>query len=95
MRILITLIINLQVLRKSMRRGHGLSDIAFLNGDSRVLASDTCGAISMLDRRLSDLPQSVLTTKKNTSLTSIQLLGDQVNYFHIFIIYITTIYVTY
>ncbi|MFS7938171.1 hypothetical protein Hanom_Chr05g00436281 [Helianthus anomalus] len=71
MRILITLIINLQVLRKSMRRGHSLSDIAFLKGDSRVLASDTCGAISMLDRRLSDLPQSVLTTKKNTSLTSI------------------------
>ncbi|KAF5753320.1 hypothetical protein HanXRQr2_Chr17g0778801 [Helianthus annuus] len=65
------------VLRKSMRRGHSLSDIAFLNGDSRVLASDTCGAISMLDRRLSDLPRSVLTTKKNTSLTSIQLLGDQ------------------
>lgn len=48
---------------------------------NRVLASDTCGAISIWDRRVGDLPQTGLTTNANSSLTSIQLNGDQVNRF--------------
>ncbi|MFS8011887.1 putative transcription factor WD40-like family [Helianthus anomalus] len=56
----------------------GLSDIAFLNDGTRVLASDISGAISMWDRRASVHPQRGLTTKKITGLTSIQSLGDQV-----------------
>ncbi|XP_022008197.2 uncharacterized protein LOC110907538 [Helianthus annuus] len=55
----------------------GLSDIAFLNDGTRVLASDISGAISMWDRRASVHPQRVLTTKKRIGLTSIQSLGDQ------------------
>ncbi|KAI3748291.1 hypothetical protein L6452_11275 [Arctium lappa] len=58
----------------------GLSDLAFLNDNSRVLASDTCGAISIWDRRASDLPQTGLATNANSSLTSIQLYGDQCVY---------------
>ncbi|XP_076923246.1 uncharacterized protein LOC143585318 [Bidens hawaiensis] len=71
----------IQVLRTrpaaSDHEGQGLSDIAFLNSDTRVLASDASGAISMWDRRASDLPQRVLKTNKNIGLTSIQLYGDQ------------------
>ncbi|KAL4576885.1 hypothetical protein LXL04_012985 [Taraxacum kok-saghyz] len=57
----------------------GLTDIALLD-DTRVLASDTCGAISIWDRRAGDLPQTGLTTNLNSSLTSIQLNGDQCVY---------------
>lgn len=62
----------------SVRRG--LSDIALFDDDARVLASDTCGVISMWDRRVSDLPQTGLTTNANSGLTSIQLVGDQFVY---------------
>nr|KAJ0221989.1 hypothetical protein LSAT_V11C200087180 [Lactuca sativa] len=58
----------------------GLTDIALFNDDTRVLASDTCGAISIWDRRVGDLPQTGLTTNANSSLTSIQLNGDQCVY---------------
>ncbi|KAK9061504.1 hypothetical protein SSX86_018686 [Deinandra increscens subsp. villosa] len=48
---------------------------------NRILASDTSGSISMWDRRVSDLPQRVLTTTKRIgSFASIQLLGDQCVY---------------
>ncbi|KAJ9540424.1 hypothetical protein OSB04_026930 [Centaurea solstitialis] len=47
---------------------------------NRVLASDTCGAISIWDRRASDLPQTGLATNANSGLTSIQLSGDQCVY---------------
>ncbi|KAI7746225.1 hypothetical protein M8C21_017690 [Ambrosia artemisiifolia] len=55
----------------------GFSDIALSNDDARVLASDTCGAISIWDRRASNLPQSGLTTNANYGLTSIQLDENQ------------------
>ncbi|CAI9273032.1 unnamed protein product [Lactuca saligna] len=58
----------------------GLTDVALFNDDTRVLASDTCGAISIWDRRVGDLPQTGLTTNANSSLTSIQLNGDQCVY---------------
>ncbi|KAK9061505.1 hypothetical protein SSX86_018687 [Deinandra increscens subsp. villosa] len=74
-----------QVLRKRppvrVYLSHGFSDIAFFNDGERILASDTSGAISMWDRRESDFPQRVLTTKKSIgSFASIQLLGDQCVY---------------
>ncbi|KAI3799422.1 hypothetical protein L1987_34720 [Smallanthus sonchifolius] len=55
----------------------GLYDIALFNDDARVLASDTCGSISIWDRRASDLPQSGLTTNAMCGLTSIQLDENQ------------------
>lgn len=58
----------------------GLTDIALFNDDTRVLASDTCGAINIWDRRAGNFPQTGLTTNANSSLTSIQLNGDQCVY---------------
>ncbi|KAJ0854957.1 putative WD40-repeat-containing domain superfamily [Helianthus annuus] len=58
----------------------GLSDIALSNDDARVLASDTCGVISIWDRRASNRPQSGLTTNATYGLTSIQLDENQVYY---------------
>ncbi|KAM0022933.1 putative transcription factor WD40-like family [Helianthus debilis subsp. tardiflorus] len=55
----------------------GFSDIALSNDDARVLASDTYGAISIWDRRASNLPQSGLTTNAIYGLTSIQLDENQ------------------
>ncbi|KAI3793716.1 hypothetical protein L1987_36337 [Smallanthus sonchifolius] len=55
----------------------GLYDIALFNDNARVLASDTCGSISIWDRRASDLPQSGLTTNAMCGLTSIQLDENQ------------------
>ncbi|KAJ0465173.1 putative transcription factor WD40-like family [Helianthus annuus] len=55
----------------------GFSDIALSNDDARVLASDTYGAISIWDRRASNLPQSGLTTNATYGLTSIQLDENQ------------------
>ncbi|XP_076913192.1 uncharacterized protein LOC143571729 [Bidens hawaiensis] len=55
----------------------GLSDVALCNDDARVLASDTCGTISIWDRRASNLPQSGLTTNSTHGLTSIQLDENQ------------------
>ncbi|KAI3791876.1 hypothetical protein L2E82_05740 [Cichorium intybus] len=59
----------------------GLTDIALFNDDTRVLASDTCGAINIWDRRAGNFPQTWLTTNANSSLTSIQLNGDQTSQF--------------
>ncbi|KAK1409882.1 hypothetical protein QVD17_36411 [Tagetes erecta] len=56
---------------------HGLSDIALFSDDARVLASDTCGTVSIWDRRASNLPQSRLTTNAVCGLTSIQIDEDQ------------------
>ncbi|XP_076913189.1 uncharacterized protein LOC143571726 [Bidens hawaiensis] len=70
-----------QVLWKSSNRETvELSDIAFLNDGMRVLASDTRGVINMWDRRANIIPQRLLTTKKITGLTSIQILGDHCVY---------------
>ncbi|KAL8247351.1 hypothetical protein R6Q59_008567 [Mikania micrantha] len=55
----------------------GLYDIALFSDDARVLASDTCGAISIWDRRASNLPQTLLTTNALCGLTSIQLDENQ------------------
>ncbi|KAF5770234.1 putative transcription factor WD40-like family [Helianthus annuus] len=55
----------------------GLSDIALSNDEARVLASDTCGVISIWDRRASNRPQSGLTTNATYGLTSIQLDENQ------------------
>ncbi|MFS8011879.1 putative transcription factor WD40-like family [Helianthus anomalus] len=62
-----------------------LSDVAFVNGGTRVLASDSyCGVINVWDRRVSDLPQIGFTSSHINSapcgVTSIQLLGDQYIY---------------
>ncbi|XP_076895278.1 uncharacterized protein LOC143547846 [Bidens hawaiensis] len=70
-----------QVLSKSSdRETEELSDIAFLNDGMRVLASDTRGVINTWDRRANNIPQRLLTTKKITGLTSIQILGDHCVY---------------
>ncbi|KAI3690561.1 hypothetical protein L2E82_48652 [Cichorium intybus] len=59
----------------------GLTDIALFNDGTRVLASDTCGARNIWDRRAGNFPQTGLTTNANSSLTSIQLNGDQTSQF--------------
>ncbi|GMY16357.1 hypothetical protein FCV25MIE_35045 [Fagus crenata] len=52
----------------------GLSDIAFTSiDDSRLLASDTSGVISVWDRRMSTLPCLELTTNSQSTLNSIEL----------------------
>ncbi|XP_076897419.1 uncharacterized protein LOC143550696 [Bidens hawaiensis] len=77
----VLLFMSLQVLRKSSdRETKELSDIAFLNDGMRVLASDTRGVINMWDRRVSAIPQRLLTTKRIAGLTSIQILGDHCVY---------------
>ncbi|KAJ7980745.1 Transducin/WD40 repeat-like superfamily protein [Quillaja saponaria] len=49
----------------------GLSDVAF--SDSRIIASDTHGVISVWDRRMNMLPCLELTTNSCSTLNSIQL----------------------
>ncbi|KAJ0657345.1 putative transcription factor WD40-like family [Helianthus annuus] len=71
----------------------GFSDIALSNDDARVLASDTYGAISIWDRRASNLPQSGLTTNAIYGLTSIQLDENQVNYLILYNIHGGFIYI--
>ncbi|XP_076940160.1 uncharacterized protein LOC143609234 [Bidens hawaiensis] len=56
----------------------GYSDIAFVNEGTRVLASDFSGAVNMWDLRVNGLPQMVLTSERNISVTSIDLHGNQV-----------------
>ncbi|KAF3965561.1 hypothetical protein CMV_010266 [Castanea mollissima] len=52
----------------------GLSDIAFTSvDDSRLLASDTSGVISVWDRRMSILPCLELTTNSHSTVNSIEL----------------------
>ncbi|XP_050276300.1 uncharacterized protein LOC126718234 [Quercus robur] len=52
----------------------GLSDIAFTSiDDSRLLASDTSGVISVWDRRMSILPCLELTTNSHSTINSIEL----------------------
>ncbi|XP_061361391.1 uncharacterized protein LOC133305240 isoform X2 [Gastrolobium bilobum] len=57
----------------------GLSDIAFTSNDSRILASDTNGAINVWDRRVKALPCLELTSNSCTSsgaLNSIELNAE-------------------
>lgn len=51
----------------------GLSDIAFISNNARLLASDTCGVISMWDRRIGKLPCLELTSNSCSTLNRIQL----------------------
>ncbi|XP_022154066.1 uncharacterized protein LOC111021413 isoform X2 [Momordica charantia] len=51
----------------------GLSDIAFISDNSRLLASDTCGGINMWDRRIGTLPCLELTSNSCSTLNRIQL----------------------
>ncbi|KAK7830124.1 hypothetical protein CFP56_028555 [Quercus suber] len=52
----------------------GISDIAFTSiDDSRLLASDTSGVISVWDRRMSILPCLELTTNSHSTVNSIEL----------------------
>ncbi|KAE8009168.1 hypothetical protein FH972_005620 [Carpinus fangiana] len=52
----------------------GLSDIAFTSiDDSRLLASDTYGVVSVWDRRTSTLPCLELTTNSHSTLNSIEM----------------------
>lgn len=53
---------------------NGLSDVAFISSDeSRLLASDTSGMISVWDRRMSTLPCLELTTNSNGALNTVQI----------------------
>uniref|UniRef100_A0A9I9D956 Transducin/WD40 repeat-like superfamily protein n=1 Tax=Cucumis melo TaxID=3656 RepID=A0A9I9D956_CUCME len=51
----------------------GLSDIAFISDNSRLLASDTCGVVNMWDRRTGILPCLELTSNSCCTLNRIQL----------------------
>ncbi|XP_050936748.1 uncharacterized protein LOC103492074 isoform X2 [Cucumis melo] len=51
----------------------GLSDIAFISDNSRLLASDTCGVVNMWDRRTGIVPCLELTSNSCCTLNRIQL----------------------
>lgn len=54
----------------------GLSDVAFMSNDTRILASDTLGAINVWDRRVNTLPCLELASASHCALNSIQLSAD-------------------
>ncbi|KAG2671259.1 hypothetical protein I3760_14G125300 [Carya illinoinensis] len=55
----------------------GLSDLAFTSmDDSRLLASDTYGVISVWDRRMGTLPCLELTTNSHSALNSVELNAE-------------------
>ncbi|QCD88428.1 hypothetical protein DEO72_LG3g2975 [Vigna unguiculata] len=54
----------------------GLSDVTFTSNDTRILASDTHGAINVWDRRVNSLPCLELASASCGTLNSIQLNAD-------------------